>query len=182
MMPNEVAACFTSCNRADFATIWRAYQDGRPLDVDDRRLALRMAEHPEWSGWWERADDLGDAPVRTPEGVDPFFAVSAEAGLDDLLDENEEPRAPLDRRCSQAARRAYARLRRYGLDDREARAMILVALVSVVAEEPGTSRFSVEPAEGEDLTDAIVLYLVHITGRFQHVLERIAVFESPNEI
>jgi hypothetical protein len=182
MMPNEVAACFTSGSRADCATIWRAYQDGRPLAAADRRLALRMAEHPEWSGWWERGDDLGDVPVSTPEGVDPFSVVSTQAGVDGLLDENEELLTPLDRRCSQAARRAYARLRRYGLNDREARTLILYALVTVVVEEQRAPRFSVEQFEGEDLTKAILLNFVHTTVRFQHVLERIAADESPNEI
>src|SRR5262249_61118969 len=100
MMPPELAAYFPSCPRAEFTTVWRAHLAGRPLDARDRRLALRMAEHPEWAQWWERADDLGDAPVRTPGGIDPFFAVSAAADLDGLLDENEEPLTPLDQRCS----------------------------------------------------------------------------------
>jgi hypothetical protein len=34
-----------------------------------------MAAHPEWMSWWERADQITEAEVLTPDGVDPYLAI-----------------------------------------------------------------------------------------------------------
>src|SRR5690348_18293186 len=67
------------------------------LSHEGQRLAQRMASHPEWQAWWERADDLGDAQAVTGAGVNPFAAVTMEAIAEGLIEENSD------------ARRAYRR-------------------------------------------------------------------------
>src|SRR5215831_13307450 len=92
------------------ALIWRAHKAGEALNVEDRRLAARMAAHPEWETWWQRADDLGDAETVTSNGVNPFACIAVEAAAEGLIAENKH------------AAQAYRAKKRDGLSHDAARA------------------------------------------------------------
>lgn len=67
-----------SSYRAEAGRVWRAHKAGEPLTEWDRILAHNMARHPEWTHFWEHAEDLGDAELQTETGVDPFGIVTVE--------------------------------------------------------------------------------------------------------
>src|SRR3989441_6401723 len=116
MSLDEDGPHITAATRADLGQIWRDYKTGiAPHGDEERRLTLRMSAHADWVEWWERADDVGDALIRTPEGVDPFHFVAAEAAVDGLIDEAAAERDPLWSEYYRDGRAAYARLRRDGL-------------------------------------------------------------------
>ena len=124
-----------------------------------------MAAHIEWVTWWEQAGDLGDVPIRTIMGIDPFGWVAAEACVDGLLAENEEAWHPERTAYYRAARRAYDRLRRSGLDDPTARLKITYAFCAMILDD--SSR---DPMPGEDAGKRLV-------RSFQRAVRRIAAGE-----
>jgi len=107
-----------------FAKVWRAQKSGsvKGLSHEGQRLAQRMASHPEWQAWWERADDLGDGLAVTGAGVNPFAAVTMEAIAEGLIEENS------------VARRAYRRLQRDEYTHEQARTEIAMAFTGVLGE------------------------------------------------
>lgn len=114
--------------------IWRDHKRGKLVPDEERRLAARMAAHPEWVEWWERAADLGDARVGTAEGIDPFRLVAVQAAVDGLVAEDGGDRADRWKEYYQDARAAYTRLRRDGLSDDAARSEIVYAYFGVLAD------------------------------------------------
>jgi len=107
-----------------FAKVWRAQKSGsvKVLSHEGQRLAQRMASHPEWQAWWERADDRGDAQAVTGAGVNPFAAVTMEAIAEGMIEENS------------VARRAYRRLQRDNYSHEQARTEIARAFTEVLWE------------------------------------------------
>jgi len=114
------------------ALIWRAHKAGESLNVEDRRLAARMAAHPEWETWWQSADDLGDAETVTPDGVNPFACIAVEAAAEGLIVENRH------------AADAYRAMKRDGQSHDDARAEIGRALLGVIWE---AEHRGVDPAQ-----------------------------------
>jgi hypothetical protein len=104
------------------ARIWRAHKTGELLNEDEKRLAARMAGHPEWETWWERADDLGDAQPVTPGGVNPFACVFVEAAAEGMIAEHKQ------------AASAYTAMTGCGLSHDDARSEIGRALLGVMWE------------------------------------------------
>jgi hypothetical protein len=143
-----------SVSRARFAQIWRDYRAGKELDEEDQLLAKCMADHPEWTRWWEIADDIGDTPV-LEAWVDPFLAVAVEAAVEGMIGPGGDT----------AAQTAYNSLRRRGLAHVDARAEIGRALLGMIWQvETG----KVHPGDAD--------------RRFRSVLERIAAGESTRDI
>ncbi len=107
--------------RAEIARIWRAHLAGEPLSSDDQLVADRLAAHPEWADWWAQADDLGDAGVLTPEGVDPFLRISIEGAVEGMIWEDVDP----------VVRQTYSQLLRNGFTDEEAKEEIGKAFLAI---------------------------------------------------
>jgi len=113
-------------SRADIAAIWQAYQAGQRLVKEDLRLARRMAAHPEWTSWWERADQITEAEVLTPDGVDPYLAIIAEAMVESATGKGGP----------KVARQTFRQLCRQGMKPEEARievGRILLGVFSLTA-------------------------------------------------
>lgn len=129
----------TNLSHAYMALIWRKYNAGTPLTGEDARLARCMAAYPEWVQWWERADDVGDAEVRTPEGVNPFLTVTVEAALEEMIEHGGD----------EVAQHTYQQLRHRGLSHDQARAEIGRVFLGIyrlidtggIASEEGTQAF-----------------------------------------
>jgi hypothetical protein len=111
---NDPFARLRNASRTWLSLLWRGYQLGERLHGEEARFARCMAAHPEWTEWWERGDDVGDAEVVTPDGVDPYLAVALEATVEGMIAKGGDKHA----------RRAYRQLRREGLSHVEARAEI----------------------------------------------------------
>lgn len=119
--------------------IWRKYKAGVLLEEEEACLARCMAAYPEWAHWWTRADDIGDAEVRTPEGVNPFLTVAVEAALEEMIED----------RGAEVARQTYQQLRHRGLSHDQARAEIGRVFLGIyrlidtggIASEQGTEAF-----------------------------------------
>ncbi len=151
----EPYAGMRNWSRAEIAKIWRTYLAGEPLRGEERILVDRLAAHPEWADWWVRADDLGDAKVMTPEGVNPFLRVSVEAAVEGMIGQDGEP----------AVRETHRQLLLDGLTDQEAKDEIARVFLGTLW-TIGTGR--VPPAEGD---------------RFFHAaLRRLAAGETAEEI
>jgi Domain of unknown function (DUF1841) len=142
-------------SRASLARIWRAYKGGERLDGEERRLAARMAAHPEWARYWELADDLGDAELVTEEGVSPFGRVAVEAAVEGMVDKGGD----------RVARRTYKELCKDGLSHEDAAAEIARAFLGVYW-EVGSGK--IMPEEGQ--------------RRFHAVLRRISRGEAADRI
>ncbi|MFQ5915015.1 MAG: DUF1841 family protein [Nitrospinota bacterium] len=120
----DMVAFFRIASRAHFARVWRAYKAGNRLKGEDKRFAERMAAHPEWTEWWEQADEPEDVEVLTPEGTDPFAALAVEVAVEGMIGRNED----------KVARKTYRKLRSDGLTHEEARAEIGQVFVGVLWE------------------------------------------------
>jgi hypothetical protein len=142
-------------SRASLARIWRAYKAGERLDGEERRLAERMAAHPEWARYWELADDLGDAELVTEEGISPFARLAVEAAVERMIGKGG----------NRVARRTYKELRKGSRSHEEAAAEIARAFLGIYW-EVGSGR--VPPEEGQ--------------RRFHEVLRRIGRGEAADEM
>jgi hypothetical protein len=100
--------------------LWQRYKAGDPIVGDEKLLAERMAAHPEWTEWWERSDDLGDARMMV-DGVSPFGTVVVEALVEGMIIEAGDKQA----------HRTYRRLRKEGLSHEQARQEIGRAFTGV---------------------------------------------------
>ncbi len=169
MSLDEFGPDLTNWGRAEMGRIWRNHKSGKLLADEERRLAARMAAHAEWVTWWERAEDLGDVPIGTIEGGDPFRFVAVQAAVDGLIAEGGANR---DRRWGeyyQDARAAHARLHSDGLSDEAARAEIVYAYFGVLA-DVRRRQTAIEDA----IKDTV--------ARFRQVLQRLAAGERATDI
>ena len=113
-----------SLSRASPARIWRTYKADDRLDGEERILAERMAAHPEWTVYWDLADDLGDAELVTQEGASPFARIAAEAAVEEMIGKGGD----------RVVRRTYTALCKGGLSHEDAAAEIARAHVGVYRE------------------------------------------------
>jgi hypothetical protein len=123
-------------SRANIAGIWHAHRAGQRLGKEDLRLARRMAAHPEWTSWWERADQIPEAEVLTPDGIDPYLAVMAEAMVESAT----------GRGGHYVARQTFRQLCRQGVNPEEARREIGRMLLGVYS-LTGTGQIPIEQSE-----------------------------------
>jgi hypothetical protein len=80
--------------RVQVGRIWLAKNAGKVLSGEERLLADAMERHPEWATYFERAAEgpMSDEAAITPDGVNPFFAISAEAAVEAMISKEGSPR------------------------------------------------------------------------------------------
>jgi hypothetical protein len=70
-----------------------------------------MAAHPEWVSWWERAHQITEAEMLTPDGVDPYMAIIAEAMVESAI----------GKAGNKVARQTFRQLCRQGISPEDTR-------------------------------------------------------------
>jgi hypothetical protein len=80
--------------RVHVSKIWLAKNAGKVLLGEERLLADAIERHPEWATYFERAAEgpLSDEAGITPDGVNPFFAIAAEAAVETMIGKEGSPR------------------------------------------------------------------------------------------
>ena len=110
MTEQDAASELKALSREHMRLVWQiAQMGGEQLNDDDRRTAVAMVEHSEYTHLWDRLDRLSDAEI-TKDGTNPILHITMHAAVESQIAGKE----PLETAQTVAA------LERIGLSHHEA--------------------------------------------------------------